>query len=33
MGALSQANALAVVPEDMTEVAIGQALHCLVLDD
>ncbi len=33
MGALSQANALAVVPESATEVAIGQPLHCLILDD
>lgn len=33
MGVLSQANALAVVPEDMTEVGIGQVLHCLILDD
>lgn len=33
MGALSAANALAVVPEDMTEVGIGQTLYCLVLDD
>ena len=33
MGALSQANALAVVPEDVSEVSIGQFLHCLILDD
>ncbi|WP_435298453.1 molybdopterin molybdotransferase MoeA [Timonella sp. A28] len=33
MGALSQANALAVVPEDTREVTIGSPLHCLILDD
>lgn len=33
MGALANANALAVVPEDVTEVSIGSSLHCLILDD
>jgi len=33
MGALANANALAVVPEDVTEVALGHPLHCLILDD
>lgn len=33
MGALSRANALAVVPEDQSEVGAGSMLHCLILDD
>jgi molybdopterin molybdotransferase len=32
VSALARANALAVVPEDVTEVRAGDTLHCLVLD-
>ncbi|GAA2236133.1 molybdopterin molybdotransferase MoeA [Rarobacter faecitabidus] len=32
ISALSAANALAVVPEEVTDVARGMTLHCLVLD-
>lgn len=32
LAALAQANAFAVVPEDVTTVTPGQILHCMVLD-
>lgn len=32
LSSLAQANALAVVPEDMVSVVSGDALHCLLLD-
>ncbi|WP_418608028.1 hypothetical protein [Georgenia sp. SUBG003] len=32
LSALARANALAVVPEDVTDVRPGDRLHCLLLD-
>ncbi|MEE6288612.1 gephyrin-like molybdotransferase Glp [Georgenia sp. MJ173] len=32
LSGLARSNALAVVPEDVTDVAAGDVLHCLVLD-
>lgn len=32
LAALAQANAFAVVPEEVTQVSVGQTLHCMVLE-
>lgn len=32
VGALSSANALVVVPEDQSHIALGDTLHCLILE-
>ena len=32
LSALAESNALAVVPEDVTNVRVGDTLRCMVLD-
>ena len=32
LSALAESNALAVVPEDVTNVRVGDILRCMVLD-